>query len=1053
MELEKHLVLNKYFLNLFGLNDFDELRGKLRDVQEGYDSDGRSHFVNVLKGLRPDWEAELLRYDSNIKTYVERLKRNRMQPKFNLKYFQYLAILFTEIFLEKCFDNKSGFLNELNEFLQKFNQANKTKIEPFTEEEFKKLAFWMATGSGKTLVMHVNYWQIRKYFDEWDNIILITPNEGLSKQHFEEMKLSGIPCKLYDGNLDSLKTKDGEVLIIDVHKLTKEKKGEGVRVDVSYFDGKNLVFIDEGHKGQKSEEQKWKKLREEIARNGFLFEYSATFGQIIGKNEDLLDEYAKAIIFDYSYKYFYTDGYGKDFHIYNLKAQEKKEKKKKKKNGKEIEVEEIVKYYPEEQVDLLLVANLLSFYEQLTIFENYYEELREYNIEKPLWIFVGSKVTGSGLNSDVVKILRFLDKVLKDEDFLKEKVKKILDGKSGLIDKEGNDIFRGKFEYIREFDPETIVSDIYQKVFNGRGNLSLYEIKNADGEIGLKTSTGEKYFGVINIGNVRDLKKLIKDYDIEVEEDHMSQSLFSDIKSSNSPLNILIGSKKFVEGWDTWRVSVMGLINMGKGEGPQIIQLFGRGVRLKGKDYSLKREENPDYKVKVLQTLLVFGLNADYMDAFLKAIEQEEVNYEEIEIPITFNRVKKWEKKIHTIKVNDNFDFLKYKLELENDDGILSKVKLDLRPKITLARGLNVESVDSKVDEPVKIPEEYFDLIDWQYIYSELMDYKLSSGFYNLVIKTEVVKDIAKSQRYEVFLLEDEDFGIESGNRLKIKSFKGIRKFQDIILLVLKDYISKFYRTKFKQESMNHLEVEALTIDDHPHMYPEDRRIIVKVPRDLIDDIKDILEQLRNYEPDICEIPEKWKKWDSFIVHFDKHLYTPLIVYEKNKKRITSFPVKLNEGETEFVRDLKAYFERYSEEFEGKDIFLLRNLSKRGIGFFVGIAGFYPDFILWVKEEDKERMIFIDPKGIRNIKGFHDEKVQFCVSYIKEIEENVKKKAGIELKLDAFLLSVTPYEKVKDNFGSKVSKEDFERHKILFLRDEENYLEKLFRQIFAECLE
>ena len=1045
MKLEKHLVLNKYFLNIFGLNDFNELREKLRDVQEGYDSDGRSHFVNVLKGLRPDWEAELLKYDSAIREYVERLKHNRMQLKFNLKYFQYLAILFTEIFLEKYFDNKSGFLNELNEFLQEFNQANKTKIEPFTEEEFKKLAFWMATGSGKTLVMHVNYWQIRKYFDEWDNIILITPNEGLSKQHYEEMKLSGILCKLYDGNLDSLKTKNGEVLIIDVHKLTKEKKGEGVRVDVSYFDGKNLVFIDEGHKGQKSEEQTWKKLREEIAKNGFLFEYSATFGQIIGKNEDLLDEYAKAIIFDYSYKYFYTDGYGKDFYIYNLKAQKKKErKKKKKKNREEIEVEKIVKYYSEEQVDLLLVANLLSFYEQLTIFENYYEELKIYNIEKPLWIFVGSKVTGSGLNSDIVKILSFLNKVLKNENFLKEKVKKILDGKSGLIDEEGNDIFRGKFEYIKRFDPETIVSDIYQKVFNGRGNLSLYEIKNADGEIGLKTSTGEKYFGVINIGNVRDLKKLIKDYGIEVEEDHMSQSLFSNIKSSNSPLNILIGSKKFIEGWDSWRVSVMGLINMGKGEGPQIIQLFGRGVRLKGKNYSLKREENPDYKVKVLQTLFVFGLNADYMDAFLKAIEQEEVNYEEIEIPITFNQAEKWEKKIHTIKVNDNFDFLKYKLVLENDDDILGKVKLDLRPRITLARGLNVENVDSKIDESIKIPEEYLDLIDWQYIYSELMDYKLSNGLYNLVIETEVLKNIVKNQKYEIFLLEDEDFEIESRSRLKIKSFKGVRKFQNIILLVLKDYISKFYRVKLKQESMNHLEVEKLTIDNHPHMYPKNRRIIVKVPKDLTNDIKDILEQLKNYELDRCKIPEKWKKWESFIVHFDKHLYTPLIVYEKNKKSITSFPVKLNEGETRFIKDLKTYLEKYPEKFKGKNIFLLRNLSKRGIGFFVDIAGFYPDFILWIKEKNKGKIIFIDPKGIRNIKGFHDEKVQFCVSYIKEIEENLKKKAGIKLKLDAFLLSITPYEKAKDIFCRKASKEDFEIHKILFLEDD-NYLEKLFK--------
>ena len=231
--------------------------------------------------------------------------------------------------------------------------------------------------------MHINYWQILKYSkNNWDNIILITPNEGLSKQHYEELKLSGIPSKLYDGNIDNLKTREGEILIIDIYKLTEEKKGEGVSVDVSFFDGKNLVFIDEGHKGQRTEEQKWKKLREEIGRNGFIFEYSATFGQVIGKNKDLLEEYAKAIIFDYSYKYFYTDGYGKDFYVYNIREDA----------------------YTEAQRDLLLTAGLLSFYEQLLIFEKHKEELRKYNIEKPLWIFVGSKVTGKGINSDVVKV-------------------------------------------------------------------------------------------------------------------------------------------------------------------------------------------------------------------------------------------------------------------------------------------------------------------------------------------------------------------------------------------------------------------------------------------------------------------------------------------------------------------------------------------------------------------------------------------------------------------------------------------------------------------------
>jgi hypothetical protein len=51
------------------------------------------------------------------------------------------------------------------------------------------------------------------------------------------------------------------------------------------------------------------------------------------------------------------------------------------------------------------------------------------------------------------------------------------------------------------------------------------------------------------------------------------------LNNKDSQLHVLIGSRKFTEGWSSWRVSTMGLLNMGKGEGSQIIQLFGRGVR------------------------------------------------------------------------------------------------------------------------------------------------------------------------------------------------------------------------------------------------------------------------------------------------------------------------------------------------------------------------------------------------------------------------------------------------------------------------------------------
>jgi len=106
----------------------------------------------------------------------------------------------------------------------------------------------------------------------------------------------------------------------------EEKQGGDVSVPVEAFEGRNLIFVDEGHKGSGGET--WRKYRDALGTTGFTFEYSATFGQALSAANDPLmtAEYAKAIVFDYSYKYFYSDGFGKDFRILNLKDETDAEK-------------------------------------------------------------------------------------------------------------------------------------------------------------------------------------------------------------------------------------------------------------------------------------------------------------------------------------------------------------------------------------------------------------------------------------------------------------------------------------------------------------------------------------------------------------------------------------------------------------------------------------------------------------------------------------------------------------------------------------------------------
>ena len=116
-----------------------------------------------------------------------------------MKYFQYLSLLFTEIYLDCYFNRRQQLLDGLNDRMKAYNDAQEPeqRFQPFDADELNKIAFWNATGSGKTLLLHVNIRQYLYYFQNGkkdiypDKIILLTPNEGLSQQHLNELQLSG----------------------------------------------------------------------------------------------------------------------------------------------------------------------------------------------------------------------------------------------------------------------------------------------------------------------------------------------------------------------------------------------------------------------------------------------------------------------------------------------------------------------------------------------------------------------------------------------------------------------------------------------------------------------------------------------------------------------------------------------------------------------------------------------------------------------------------------------------------------------------------------------
>ena len=959
--LEHRLILLSWLNDQFGYEHNRDLLADMKDSAEGFDAEGRSYIYHSLVARGDAVKIsrdDLRRYDENICQHLHAMNSRRSE-QIVLRYFQYLAVLYTEIFLDRYFNHRKEILSSLNHFLE--THAAESQDAKFSASDLKKLAFWMATGSGKTLIMHINYRQFLHYNNvPLDNILLITPNEGLSEQHLDEMAASNVPCQRFDLNESGLLTATREVVrVIEITKLVEQKRGGGVSVPVEAFEGNNLIFVDEGHKGSGGEA--WRYFRDTLGETGFTFEYSATFGQALAASgkDALTAEYGKAIVFDYSYRYFHGDGYGKDFRVLNLKEET-----------------------TEKQTEMLLMGNLLSFYEQQCVFEEQAEVLRPYNLEQPLWVFVGGTVNAVYTKdyqkrSDVLTVARFLHHVLENKGgWAVSAIKKLKQGETGLITAAGRDVFEEKFTYLRDknLSPEEVYRDILTRIFHtpASGGLHLCGIRSADGELGLKASGAENYFGLIYIGDTNNFKKLVEEDDsgMMLEEDAIACSLFDDINEPDTNINVLIGAKKFMEGWNSWRVSNMGLLNIGRSEGSQIIQLFGRGVRLRGKNFSLKRSavlspsadqvagSHPGH-VGLLETLNIFAVRANYMSQFREYLEKEGVETEEmVELPI-FIRLNKdiLEKGLVVPRVSDGRDFeAEEDIVLVPDPSVQVYVDMSLKVQTLESRGTGIKATDAQSGNVGSIPDNSLKLIDWEKAYFDLLDYKERKGFGNLIVRSDAPKNILTYTEPKSLyrLVADESV-------VKPQSFGDAARLQEAVTNILRKYMDAFYRSRRERWESNYLVYKTLHESD-PNLsfnYSDEVRDGDYAGRYLINvqqSESELISEIQKFINDFDQLCEEETKELSRI-YFDRHLYHPLL--KAHRDEIKMSPLGLNDSESQFVQDLKNFWASEKDKsLAGVEVFLLRNLERgRGVGFFEE-RGFYPDFILWIMAE-QQHIVFL----------------------------------------------------------------------------------------------
>jgi len=477
-------------------------------------------------------------------------------------------------------------------------------------------------------------------------------------------------------------------------------------------------------------------------------------------------------------------------------------------------------------------------------------------------------------------------------------------------------------------------------------------------------------------------------------------------------------------------------MNVGKKEGSQIIQLFGRGVRLKGKGFSLKRSRGIDAPkdMERLETLNVFGVHANYMKQFKEYLEDEGLPNNDDRIEFVLPVIKNLgSTQLKTIRVKDGVDFKKQGIKptLDIPDTLFrrNRVVIDWYPKIQSLTSKKKQELDQDTSlNETWFKSEHMAFIEFDALYFDLQQMKSERAWYNLNLSREKLWNLLLDDGWYVLLIPSEE--------MEATSFEKVNRWQEMASSLLRKYCDRFYKHRKAEFEKDHLEYQTLTEDD-PNFIDEYRFLVDRSREDIVTKLKEISNAMAKGE--LSALSFQGLK----TLVFDKHLYQPLI--HVNNNQIDIKPVALNPGEKDFVEDLQKFCEGEPELLKDKELYFLRNMSRgRGIGFFEA-GNFYPDFILWLLEGDKQCINFIDPKGIRNLKGPTDPKIEFYKT-IKNLEfdlDSSKKK----ITLNSFIIANTRLSEVS-HWNTGMDLADFENINVLFqTEDKDAYVGKLLGNI------
>ncbi|GAA7651006.1 DEAD/DEAH box helicase family protein [Helicobacter pylori] len=856
--------------------------------------------------------------------------------------YQQQALINAFRMLVAYFRDFKGSKKEFYAFYQKhYSFANcdfaKKKLHPLLKSHFKvenhcvsfenfinRLAFYMATGSGKTIVIiklvELLSVAIRMGLIPKKNIMFFSANENLIKQFEKEIEKynrgKDYSKQINFKNLKSVKNEDFyhapknflmEQIALFYYRadlMNDEESKENLLNYKDYWDnGENYVILDEAHKGNKSESKR-QAIFSLLALKGFLFNFSATFTE----ESDLI-----TAVYNLSVGEWVKLGYGKESVLL-------------KKNNL-IAFKELKDLNDREKEIALLKALLLLAMQKRYQTEGYFYD--------PLMLVFTHSVNVK--NSDAEIFFKTLARVIENDDgsnFLKAKedlLEELMKPEFLFSDNKDKDYKVQVFkEGLKSMDFKGLKEEVF---YASNGHIEVIINPKNNQEIAFKLNTSDKVFCLIKIGDITEwiYEKLKSVKVVSKNLSFKEESYFSQIDKSS--INILVGSRTFETGWDSTRPSVILFLNIGLDDDAKkfVKQSFGRGVRIESVKNQRQRlaylEIDPSIKealkpnAAMLETLFVIPTNHASLEAILQFQKESENGGE--------NRGSWREIKLEKTRIEHKLFVPCYKKEQTSITELPENASFKMS------------------GENFKDLKEYFNLMSEKHfiLKHEIYDPKDYAQLKRMIQK-------AHFKKVSTWHYKDLDYMI---SEIKGKLYPNQKVPKDEFNALDNEKIVHFKRIKVKAGKKEEL---IKTIQEVKEYAPLDKETLRK---------KIAQGEIDPYDTEKHKQDKTFEVDGAELLKLKEHYYTPLI---KAKNCDWLKHVVKVKSESDFLEELLKITETLQENY---DFWAFSKIDEHLDNLFIPYIGehaterkFFPDFIFWLEKGGTQIICFIDPKGSKH---------------------------------------------------------------------------------------